>query len=44
MVMIGVPDVVAQADAICRWVASTLGEPGSRGCVCDLDGANLAKS
>jgi len=44
LVMIGVPHVVAQADAICRWVAACGGEAGSRGCVCDLDGANLAKS
>jgi 23S rRNA (adenine2030-N6)-methyltransferase len=44
LVMIGVPDVVAQAEAICAWIASRLGEPGSRGLVCDLDGANLAKS
>jgi 23S rRNA (adenine2030-N6)-methyltransferase len=44
LVMIGVPDVVTQADAICSWVAARVGEAGSRGCVCDLDGANLAKS
>jgi 23S rRNA (adenine2030-N6)-methyltransferase len=44
LVMIGVPDVVVQADAICGWIASRLGEAGGRGCVCGLDGANLAKS
>jgi 23S rRNA (adenine2030-N6)-methyltransferase len=44
LVMIGVPDVLAQADAICGWVASSLGEGGGRGLVCDLDGASLAKS
>jgi 23S rRNA (adenine2030-N6)-methyltransferase len=44
LVMIGVPNVVAQAAAICGWIASRLGEVGGRGCVCDLDGANLAKS
>jgi 23S rRNA (adenine2030-N6)-methyltransferase len=44
LVMIGAPDVVAQADAICGWIASRLGEAGGRGYVCDLDGANLAKS
>ncbi len=44
LVMIGVPDVVVEADAICAWIASRLGEAGSRSCVCDLDGANLAKS
>jgi hypothetical protein len=42
--MIGVPNVVVQADAICGWIASRLGDVGGRGCVCDLDGANLAKS
>jgi 23S rRNA (adenine2030-N6)-methyltransferase len=44
LAMIGVPDVAAQAHAICAWIASRLGEAGSRGGVCDLDGANLAKS
>jgi 23S rRNA (adenine2030-N6)-methyltransferase len=44
LIMIGVPDVVAQAVAICGWVATNAGEEGSRGGVCDLDGANLAKS
>jgi len=44
LVMIGVPDVAAPAQAICSWIASHLGESGSRGSVCDLDGANLAKS
>jgi 23S rRNA (adenine2030-N6)-methyltransferase len=44
LVMIGVQNVVVQADAICSWIASRLGEAGSRGGVCDLDGANLAKS
>jgi hypothetical protein len=42
--MIGVPDVVAQADAICGWIASRLGETGGRGQFCDLDGARFAKS
>jgi len=44
LVMIGVPDVLAPAAAICGWIASRLGETGSCGRVCDLDGANLAKS
>jgi 23S rRNA (adenine2030-N6)-methyltransferase len=44
LVMIGVPDIVAQAAAICDWIASRLGETDGRGSVCDLDGANLAKS
>ncbi len=44
LVMIGVPDVLTQAAEICDWVASRLGESESRGVVCDLDGANLAKS
>jgi len=44
LVMIGVPDVAAQAQAICGWVASRLGEAGGGGLVCDLDGAKLAKS
>jgi len=44
LVMIGGPDVAAEADAICGWIASRLGEAGGRGGVCDLHGANLAKS
>jgi 23S rRNA (adenine2030-N6)-methyltransferase len=44
LVMIGVLDVAAQADAICGWIASRLGEAGARGQVCDLDGAKFAKS
>jgi len=44
LVMVGVPDVLAQADQICNWIAARLGETGGRGCVCDLDGANLVKS
>ena len=44
LVMIGVPDVIAEADTVCGWIASRLGEAGARGAVCGLDGATLAKS
>jgi hypothetical protein len=44
LVTVGVAGVAAEADAICGWIASRLGEAGSRGGVYDLDGANLAKS
>jgi 23S rRNA (adenine2030-N6)-methyltransferase len=44
LVMIGAPDVIGEAAAICGWIASRLGETGGGGGVCDLDGANLAKS
>jgi 23S rRNA (adenine2030-N6)-methyltransferase len=44
LVMIGVPDVAGPADEISGWIAARLGDAGSRGWVCDLDGANLAKS
>jgi 23S rRNA (adenine2030-N6)-methyltransferase len=44
LVMIGAPDVGEEAQAICSWVVAQLGEPGGGGRVCDLHGANLAKS
>jgi len=44
LLMIGAPPVALQADAICDWIASRLGDAGSSGRVCGLDGANLAKS
>jgi len=44
LVMIGVLDLAAEANAICGWIASRFGAPGGLGRVCDLDGANLAKS